>query len=240
MKKHIQIDPLALEHTIDQCQHQLNDTTKKYHTSMTSIVLRFLLIDLRTFLFYSFSILLILFFIAPFSYTYINVILPIYFFILGLLCSYEYYKNQYYQTTELVSPVYIHPGRQLLIKVACIALIELGMFAFLATILHYLTILHLSQSIMMCFVPLFTLQLFVLQLLPYIKNYISSFIIYIILYSLYSFIYNHFLFEQLSLGLTLCIMISILILYLINLIHLYQITKIERTLHNGINTRTCQ
>ena len=224
-KKLIPINELHLEDTIQLCKQQQEVVLQKQNTHMLALLMRYVKIDVRRYALYSLIGFLHTLCITGFHPSFTLLYLSIYFFLLGLLAIYEFYKNVYYHTSELLSTVYVHPGRSLLMKNASIACIECILFFTSMMLPIFQQQITLTQGILCFLVPLYILQIAMMYLLPIIKGYSSAIILYVLLYGIYSIFVRAFSMLQISNSLSLLILASIMLIYLSSMYRFYLNTK---------------
>ena len=101
---------------------------------------------------------------------------------------FEIYRRKYYQTQEIMAPVYLNDGRVLLFKMAGIAVWEIVEFIILCLVLYVMDKLALAEVLLYGFLPIyFTKLIDCIQTKLYTalykagSAYVLSFGIYIIL-----------------------------------------------------------
>lgn len=206
----VPIDESSMERTILLCQKEQEALYQKYDT-LPVLICRFVKIDMRFYLLSCILGFLIMILLMSYGIMSITTAMPIYFFTLGLMTTYEIYKHVHYQMIELISALYLNPGRALLIKSNGFILVELLMFIIMTLLFH--TTLLLDSGIMECLVPLCTAQIFTIAFLHHIHSYYSAFLLYILAYSGYFLVYNLILRPEVSLYLSCFIFIIELFVY---------------------------
>lgn len=224
-KKMISIDELHLETTIQLCKQEQSHILQKQNTSLLLLFNRYVMMDIRMYASFALIGFLLTLLFSGFHRTFVLIYVSIYFFSLGLFALYEFYKNAFYHTTELLSSAYLHPGRCLLMKNASIACMECILFLIFMMLPMVHQQITLTQGILCFLVPLYALQIAMIYLLPIIKGYYSALVLYIVLYGIYFIFVNSFSMLQITSTISLLILTIIISLYLISMYQLYLKTK---------------
>ena len=110
----------------------------------------------------------------------------LFFFLLGIFAAYEIYKQNIYGVDELLSTVYLNPGRNFLYKCMLCSLVQL--ICFLLIVLIHVAIFQedLSLIILNSILPIYLIQCLAILLEKWIVTRKSVLIFYIIAYACYT------------------------------------------------------
>lgn len=193
MKKFdVNIPEQEIEHMHWLCEQEWQLVSARQETNDLRRLKRFLYFDLHRFTAIAFLSLMLTILILWCMQININESMTIYFISLGFFSIFEMFKDMYYHTSELCSPVYLHAGRRFLMKNIAISIIMLGMLLLISLIHLILSDFMISFIILYAYVPLFLIQCMYLIFLPYIHSYIQAMIIYITTFAIYEYIVCYF------------------------------------------------
>ena len=183
-KPHISQD--ALYDTLAACRHEWQNQQMKTPYK-NELLLRFMHMELKSYIRMSFLGLCIC---LAGSIIFSNTIFVVcgYMFLMGSCFLFEIYRRKYYQTQEIMAPVYLNDGRVLLFKMAGIAVWEIVEFIILCLVLYVMDKLALAEVLLYGFLPIFILQSLLIVFMTKLNTlykagsaYVLSFGIYVIL-----------------------------------------------------------
>lgn len=174
------------------CEQEWQQVSAKQETNDIRRLGRFLYFDLHRFTAIAFFSLILTILILWCMHINIKESLTIYFISLGFFSIFELFKDMYYHTSELCSPVYLHAGRRFLMKNIAISIMMLCMLLMITMIDLILSNISVSFIILYAYIPLFFIQCMYLIFLPHIHNYIQAMIIYIMTFAIYEFFICYF------------------------------------------------
>lgn len=210
----VQIDEQAMETCYFACEQTLYEVVGRQQPDLREQLVRFMRIDLNSYLKIAclgFIITVIAWLTLPQEAV---LIIAVYFSMLASLAIFECYKMRYYQTTELMVPVYLHPARVFLLKSAAIALCQLVLFVVFLFMAWLLQTSILKELLLYCLVPLYTYQLLLLLFLHHIRHTIGAMVCYLSVYGGYLFFVELFQLQSLlTLSQLLILFAGILVVY---------------------------
>lgn len=207
----------ALQDTIAACHIEWQNVQMKLPRKR-ELLFRFMHAELKSYMRLSSIGLMICLIggILPIEQT--TVVVCCYMLIMGSGVLFELYRRKYYDTVELMAPVYLNNGRVFIFKMAGIALLEIIEFSFMCFILYMFEKLMLAQILLYGFVPVFFLQgllFFCIPRLHKLSIAISAYCLSFFLYDgfmRYLNILQYITIEQLLCGLAMMIVLFYLLL----------------------------
>lgn len=238
MKTEIKIDEIALETTIALCIQEMEHSQRKYHASTVSLLLRFVAFDLRFYFLIGMLGLLATVVLSYLQHQYASIYLGIYGALLGMSSMYSYGKTRYYHCEELMTPLYLHPGRALLIQNAGIALVDLvffGIFYGVSLLFHQG---FNEQMILFSLIPMFLLQIVLLLVLPKIHHVYTGFALSLLFYAGYYLLYD-LVQALLTIEVVYLFLALILGIYGYCIVHTFHQIQAQKGGYHGIINQTC-
>lgn len=205
------------------CEQEWQQVSARQETNDIRRLIRFLYFDLHRFTAIAFLSLMLTILILWCMHINIKESLTIYFMSLGFFSIFELFKDMYYHTSELCSPVYLHAGRRFLMKNIAISTLMLCMLLLIAIVNFILSNISISFIVLYAYVPLFLIQCMYLIFLPYIHSYIQAMIIYVTTFAIYEFFICYF--DLQNQALIFSFFIILLCFYIFNSIYRYFTTR---------------
>lgn len=178
----IEIPKEGLEMTKERCFEIIQEHSQETK-SMT--ILRLYRLQLTNYVQMALIGILLMLVIAYFSPSSRIPTVSLYFFLLGISATYEIYKQSIYNVDELLSTVYLNPGRCFLYKCLLCSLVQF--VCFLLIVLIHVAIFQedLSLVILNSIFPIYMIQCLAILFEKFIMTRKSVLIIYIVAYTCY-------------------------------------------------------